>query len=353
MQKVYVEAVFADNFAVNFLILILASRLGCERVRWGRCALAAAVGGIYAAVAYGVGGFMVSLPVKLGISLIMCAAAYWARGEKHVLRGIVTFYIATFVLAGAIYAMGQALIVNGTLAVPAAVRAVLLGLAAGAALTGVYSYVRRRTLRRQPHIETLELRIGEKCMRVKAFIDTGNLLTEPISGAPVLFLSRAAAEKLLGAKQAAALAGGVEPDAEGLRIIPCATAAGRTVLYGRALDGVSLPGCGNSVKAVACIARSAPAGGSEAIAGSILTDELKKGAYHEKFGDAEDRGVAVAAPEAGGKRRLYQRQRGAAPAAFGRGGDIAADALGTGGQIGAPGADRAQPAPGGIHRAQV
>ena len=52
MYKVYAEAVFADNFAVNFLILLFACRLSAAKIRWGRCALAAAAGGVYAAVVY-------------------------------------------------------------------------------------------------------------------------------------------------------------------------------------------------------------------------------------------------------------------------------------------------------------
>lgn len=357
MYKVYAEAVFADNFVVNFLILLFASRLSATRVRWGRCALAAAAGGVYAAAVFGADGFAVSIYMKLTVSLIMCAVAFLARGERHVWKNLAAFYVATFVFAGAIMAislcMGQQLASGGALAVQPAVRAVLFGLSAGAGLIGVYSHIRRRISQREPHTAVMALRFGDKKISVKTYIDTGNLVTEPLTGLPVIFLSRSAAEKLLGRKLSGLLAGNGAAETDKLRVIPCATATGQAVLYGLELDGVRLAQCGESTKAVACVARSAPSGGCGAVVGSNLTDELKKGAYHEKPGTAKDRGVGAAALKAGGAGRLHQRQRGAAPAALGGGGGGAAGAAGQGGQIGAQGADRAESAAGGVHRAQV
>ena len=345
MQKVYVEAVLADNFAVNFLILLFACRLSSTKIRWGRCVLAAVLGGVYAAAVYRVDGFAVSIYIKIAVSLAMCTIAFWRRGERHVWKNVIAFYIATFIFAGTMYAIllgsGQPQTVGGALAVPPAVRAVLLGLAAGAGLIGIYSYMRRRTLQREPHTALMALRFGEKQTEVKAYIDTGNLLTEPLSGLPVIFLSQAAADALLGEEYAAMLAGNGVADTEKLRVIPCTTAAGQAVLYGLALDGVCLVGGGTSMKAVACIAHSAPAGGCSAIVGSLLTDELKKGAYNEKPDYAKDCGVGASTAEAGGTRRLHQRQRGAAAASIGGGGGVAADEPGQGGQIGTARAHRA------------
>ena len=273
MYKVYAEAVFADNFAVNFLILLFACRLSATKIRWGRCALAAAAGGVYAAVVFGANGFAVSIYMKLAVSLAMCAIAFLARGERHVWKNLAAFYVATFVFAGAIYAiqlsMGQPRMTGGALVVPPAVRAVLLGLAAGAGLIGVYAHIRRRILRREPHTAMMALRFGDRQIRVKSYIDTGNLLTEPLTGLPVIFLSRSAAEKLLGGKLATLLAGGGAAETDKLRIIPCATAAGQAVLYGLELEGVSLTEGGARKKAVACVARSAPTGGCGAVVEAI------------------------------------------------------------------------------------
>ena len=88
---------------------------------------------------------------------------------------------------------------------PPAVRAVLLGLAAGTGLIGVYSHIRRRILQRETHTAMMTLHFGKKQIKVKAYVDTGNLVTEPLTGLPAIFLSRGAAEKLLGRKLTAML----------------------------------------------------------------------------------------------------------------------------------------------------
>jgi stage II sporulation protein GA (sporulation sigma-E factor processing peptidase) len=164
MHKIYAEAVFADNFAVKFIILLFACRLGCTRIRWGRCALGAALGGVYAAVVFGMDGFAVSFWVKLAVSLAMCAAVFWVRGERHMLRSTAAFYMTAFGFAGAIYAvslcMEQVQTTGGMLAAPSAVRAVLLGLAAGAGLMGVFARIRRRALQREPHTAVLRCASG-------------------------------------------------------------------------------------------------------------------------------------------------------------------------------------------------
>ncbi|MDD5018208.1 MAG: sigma-E processing peptidase SpoIIGA, partial [Eubacteriales bacterium] len=131
MQKVYIEFVFLDNFMINLLIVLFASRFTKAKVKWARFVCSAAVGGVYACVVFGAEGIAVSAGVKVAVSLLMCAVAYYTRHEKGFLKNTCAFYVTSFVFAGAIYAcmfcFGEPATFGGALVVPLLLRAMLFG----------------------------------------------------------------------------------------------------------------------------------------------------------------------------------------------------------------------------------
>ena len=352
MQKIYVELVFLDNFIVNLLILLFTSLLTRTKRRWGRFAAAAAIGGAYACAVFGADGIEVSAAAKTAVSFIMCFAAYYAKGEKGFWKNTCAFYIASFVFAGAIYAAAycfdQPKSFGAFLTVRSLVRYILAGLAAGAVLIGLFSRVRRRTLERESRTVGLTFYYGERRAPFKCYADTGNLLTEPLSGLKVVFITAAAAKTLFDPETAGLLSTMTgktgsfgrsdkslgAPAAGRLRIIPCETALGTGVFYGIEIDGIALNGETEGQRAVVCVARGALAYGCDAVVGSGLMDELLKGAKNDSLSGEKNSCVDTAATGACGECGLYKRQRSAAPAADAAGGDGTAAKAGQGGQVG-------------------
>lgn len=325
---------------VNLLVILLAARLTGISLRWRRFLPAAAAGGVYACVALA-SDAAASLPVKAAVALAMCFIGFRTRGEKHFWLGACAFFATSFVLAGAAYAcmvgFGEPALIGGAIVVRPPVRYILTGLCAGTALTIALARVRRRVQRRESGCVRMCLRLEGRQTKVSAFVDTGNLVREPLSGCGVIFLSRAAAHELLGAKLLALVRGQAAPATDRLRIVPCATAAGPNVFYGIKIDGASLCGAKKSVGAVVCVARRALSGYG-AIVGGGMVDELKKGAENEDaFLGTKTGGMGDSKAEAGGGSRLHQRKRGASPALDAPGGGDAAASAGGGRQVGPAG----------------
>lgn len=342
VQKIYVELVFLDNFIVNLLILFFTSMLTHTKKRWGRFAASAAIGGAYACAVFGMDGFAVSIALKTAVSMLMCFAAYYAKGEKSFWKNTCAFYIASFVFAGAIYAAAYCFdgpkSAGAVLVARPAVRYILAGLAAGAALAGLFSRVRRRTADRESRAVRLNVRYGTRQAELKAYVDTGNMLTEPLSGLKVIFITAVAAKALFDKETTDLLQCRGAAVTDRLRIIPCETAMGAGVFYGVEVDGATLKGAADGAKAVVCIARGALAYGCEAVIGSGLMDELMKGARYDSLSGEKNSSVDTSSAGAGDGCGLYQRQRGSASAADAAGGDGAAAAAGEGGQVGKAGA---------------
>ena len=135
VRTVYIELVFLDNFAINWLAIFAAAAFTKTRMRAHRFALAAAIGGIYACLAIGFGGWLWSFAIKIAVSALMCAAAFYARGQRGFWRNLLAFYASSFLFAGAVYAVsfafGDPAAQGGALSVRPLVRYILSGLGAG------------------------------------------------------------------------------------------------------------------------------------------------------------------------------------------------------------------------------
>ncbi len=338
MHKVYIELVFIDNFSINLLILLLAARLSSLKLRWRRIAFAAAAGGIYACAALIFGGILASLPVKAAAALAMCFMGFWTRGEKRFLKSTCTFWAVSFVLAGAIYAcmisFGEPSVISGTIVVRPPVRYILLGLAAGTMLTAILARIRRNIRIREDFCVKLRLKFGGRQICVKTFVDTGNLVKEPLSGCEVIFLDRITAGELLGEKLLLLITTNQYEKTDRLRIVPCSTAAGKEIFYGIEIDEAALCDRETGSRAVVCIAKHVLPSGFGAIVGSNMIDALKKGEENEDSLVSQINCMGDAAAGAAGRYRLHKRKRGAPTAAVTTGRDGAAAAAGGGGQVG-------------------
>ncbi len=345
MQKIYIEIVFLENFIVDLLILFLASLLTGSKKRWGRFAASASMGGIYACAVFGASGFEVSFPAKAAVSALMCFTAYYAKNERSFWKNVCAFYITSFVFAGAIYGITYCFGASGSFGGAIAVRPpasyIIIGLGVGAAAAGIFSRVRKRTIERESKTVTINAVYKERAVPLKAFVDTGNMLTEPLSGLGVVFVSTAAAKELLGKDTLDLLNCRGSPLTEKMRIIPAMTAAGPGLFYGIEIDGVTLKGQKKEIKAVVCIARGSLAYGCAAVIGSGMIDELMKGAGHGKVFCEENSGMDIAAAGDCAECGLHKRERGSASAAYAAGREPAASKAGEGGQIGQARIDRA------------
>lgn len=237
MPYVYLDVLVAINLVMNLIILFLTAFLAQVPGRPLRLALGAAVGTVYAVY------LVLSPPTagagwvsKVAFSLLILVAAFVPTSPVRFLRAAGYFYLVSFTLGGAALAvyylsLAPALTTSGPLpAVPW--WALVLGLAiAVPAGRLAWLYLNRRRWH-QDVLAKLSVKWGQKEAEVKAILDSGNLLVDPLTGAPVVVAEAKALSLLLPARLFAALEGGkldlerlsqvlaTEPKAHRFRIIP-------------------------------------------------------------------------------------------------------------------------------------
>ena len=183
----YIELFLLDNLLMDLLILRLAAAMlsvGARRLRLGLVAL---FGAAAAALAAGGAGFLYGLPAKLGLTLIM-SFALPGKSVRCRLYAFLAVLLSAAIVGGAVLLIALILgesLVSGGIGIPAA----LLGLFASCFLPKA---IRRLLSRRVTAEQTVRLRAEFACGPVEcaALIDTGNALTEPVTGLPVVLLSR-------------------------------------------------------------------------------------------------------------------------------------------------------------------
>ena len=195
-MTVYLDSVFALNFAVNWLLLRAAARLGAAAVRPRRIAAAAALGAAYAVAVYLPGcGVLAGWAGKLAVTAALLAVAFGLRRET--LRLAAVFGGVTLALCGAVYGLEllkHGRVRPGALWYPVTFSSLVL--TAG----GVYAAT-RLLLPRLSHapdsVVPVRLTLGGRRVFLSALRDSGNTLCDPVTGEAVLVADWRCAARLL------------------------------------------------------------------------------------------------------------------------------------------------------------
>lgn len=178
--ELYVDSMFLVNFVMNLYILLLVDRSTLRTARPGRLLLAAAMGaGCYLLM------FLLSLPVPLKLLLGAAGAvgmlpvAFPVKGLRNLLRLMEKMLVFSFCMGGALLFLLRGIpMKEGT----------LTGIF-GILLAGGLLFLFLGRLRLGAGQENCSCRVtlirGERRVTAWALIDSGNSLTEPISGKPV------------------------------------------------------------------------------------------------------------------------------------------------------------------------
>ena len=229
-MTVYLDAVMLLNFIVDFLLLMGANRLCGYGPSWGRAVAAAALGGIY-------GGtcllprfsFLGNTLWRIVCLLLMGWIAYGF--SRSALRRCAVFILLSMAMGGIAMGMGN----GGFWSVCAGALGIFLISKAGFRdKIGATAYI------------PVELKYGDCQLRLTALQDTGNALTDPLTGSSVLVVGADIAQKLTGLtrqqlyKPAETI---LSANLAGLRLIPYHTVGNPTgMLLGMRMKHVKIGG---------------------------------------------------------------------------------------------------------------
>ena len=190
MTVIYVDTLFLLNALVDYLLLLADARLAGEPLRRWRFALGAVLGGLYAVAIFLPGlGFLAHPLCRIASAALMLLAAY--GGSGRLLRQGVLFVVLTCAFGGGVVAIGLLggtglSLGNGVFYSSLDLKVVLLS---AAVCYGVLTMVFQRLARHSTasgELVDIKLYLGERMVSLTALIDTGNTLTDPVSGRPVM-----------------------------------------------------------------------------------------------------------------------------------------------------------------------
>lgn len=194
-MKVYIEKLFLDNMVANFIILYFSSCWLRVPKKVSRIIWASAIAALAACFVFTIGGVLKGVIFRIVVSLVMCFTAFYKKNDIAVfVKGIFYTYAVTLVFNGAMmtvltlsgdtYSLSGG-VITGQGWIFKAIYAI------GAAII-VLAIVKRNSKRDKLNFsltKTLEIYIGEECIRLSGFIDTGNTAREPISSLPAIILN--------------------------------------------------------------------------------------------------------------------------------------------------------------------
>ena len=220
----YADVLVFLNFAMDFLCLCAAAKVGSRRFIGWRVVFGALFGAVYSVAAVFVPRPW-ELPIHLAASALLCIIAFpWGSG-KVFLKTWGMFLMSCSCLGGLVsgaYYIGQ----RKVTAVGVIVTAILCCLPA--VVYGVHC--RKKVYEKNMKIE---IEFGGKSVKADLLVDSGNLVTEPFSALPVVILSSAVLPEPLNKPTP-----GNSPVP--LRAIPIRTETGLGLLYGFIPDKITL-----------------------------------------------------------------------------------------------------------------
>ena len=175
---------------MDYLLLLAAARLAGEPLRRWRFALGAGLGGVYAVAIFLPGLSFLAHPLcRLASVALMMVVSY--GGSRRLLRQGLLFVALTCAFGGGVVALGLLggtglSLGNGVFYSALDLKVVLLS---AAVCYGVLTLVFRRLARHSAangELVPVRLRLGERMVDLTALVDTGNTLTDPVSGRPVV-----------------------------------------------------------------------------------------------------------------------------------------------------------------------
>ena len=183
-MRVSLEWFLLDNFAANWLLLRLAGALGGVAVGSKRAACTALVGAVWDLVALGRWPRLLSPPGRVGCLLVTALLV----SRREYLRSLLSLLAASLLLGGGLLLLTLGRMgpwTGGVLLGTVPLRAAVYGLCLLPPGVRVIRYLIHRgyegTCRR-----TVTLTVGGRAYTLPAFVDSGNLLTEPLTGLPVV-----------------------------------------------------------------------------------------------------------------------------------------------------------------------
>ena len=201
---IYIDVLFFVNFFINFILLGTTSKILKLKTHVLRLSSAALLGALYAVLIFWPRmSFLYTSAAKLLSSLAIAATAFNIKGIKLYIKALVTFLLVTVIFGGGIFAVmcftnlgakSGMYIKNGVLYMNLPWQLLLIS---AFILYFIISRIKSSVLESRARLFDITVTFSGHETSVKALVDTGNSLCDPLSRAPVIVAEFTAIKSIL------------------------------------------------------------------------------------------------------------------------------------------------------------
>ncbi|WP_026895200.1 sigma-E processing peptidase SpoIIGA [Clostridiisalibacter paucivorans] len=203
-MSIYAEYLVLENFIINFIILYIVKKYTGANTTKSRMVIGALTGALYTLVVFFPQlYFLAKLPVKLAVSVLIIILAFNPERIRDFMKLIATFYVVSFVFAGASLALIFIFDVNnytengifyidgfsiGMLFLAIFISFILIKF--------VWGYIKTKLKRKDMYVP-ISIILNRKIINITALMDTGNSLKDPVTDVPVIIAQFSEIKELL------------------------------------------------------------------------------------------------------------------------------------------------------------
>ena len=196
-MTVYLDVVLLENLCMNYIILFATGYILKVKRRHIFIFISALLGGIYAIISYiQILPIYSSLIMKVILSLAMVYIAYRPKNIKLLAKQVLIFYLVSFVFGGCAFALlyfvkpQDIFVKDGVFIGTYPLKIALLGGIVGFTIMIIAFKVVKYRLSKNELFCEIEIFLKEKDVKIKALLDTGNMLKDPITRNPVIVVEK-------------------------------------------------------------------------------------------------------------------------------------------------------------------
>ncbi len=200
-MTVYIDIIFLENLFMNCIILFATAVILKLPIKIVRILISGIIGSIYAVIIYTSKLQIYSnLFLKIALSAVMVYVAFNPSKIRGFLKNLMIFYLVSFTFGGVTFALlyfvkpQNISFQNGVLIGVSPIKIIITGGIIGFVIITISFKNIKGRLTKKDMICNLEIIQKDKKVKVKAIIDTGNFLTDPITKMPVVVVEK---EKLI------------------------------------------------------------------------------------------------------------------------------------------------------------
>lgn len=201
---IYAEYLFLENAVTGGIILLLTGKITGLRCKIGFLLFGGTLCGIYSFILFwDTLNPILALLSKLGFSAAVVCIVFRPKKFRRFARILLVFYLVSFAMGGITIGMMYFLGITGVTQNSSIYLGalgylyVLLGCAMTYFLFHFFAdFIKGRMIKERTYAD-VEIAMEGKTVTMKGMVDTGNFLTDPLTGKPVMIISAVAAKQFV------------------------------------------------------------------------------------------------------------------------------------------------------------